>query len=238
MRIISKHHDYYDCGVAFGIDPKITYVRLNRDTDPTSMEAPLDVDLTNGSILKDRSLWSEEALWYRTDKKPPYKSYERKYEKNWLFFCGKQYFFRTETFMERPLAAGSKSFTIYSFQEEWIEWNPPTKFGQHYLDNQTVGIPCSVNDILGCPIVIAKVEHKWKEKPRLIDIHMNPCLKDYGVHGKFGFSDPYWVFNEISMWLGKKNQEGRDAVQPLTEQQKVEQHGFHYKQSFRHRKDD
>lgn len=231
MKIVSKFKDYYDCGVAFGIDPKIKYNRL-QNTDPILIPVPKALP-----TFSRNTWWREDRLWdtYKDKKFPPPASGLVKDRSYWLFFCGNIYKFSciySEYFHEGKF----RTYRVSTMHEQWEEYHCVYEAGYRELANQVVGTPTDVNTTLDCPIVIGWERDHGFNRGQL-EILLNPCLKEYGVHGKYGFPDPFWVFNEISMWLGKKNQEGRDAVQPLTEQQKVEQHGFHYKSSFRHRKD-
>lgn len=47
MKIISKHRDFYDSGVAYGLDTEITYVRYARDLE---VFAPIHNDTWSGDI--------------------------------------------------------------------------------------------------------------------------------------------------------------------------------------------
>lgn len=192
MRIISKFQDYYDAGLAYGVDPDLVYVR-EQDT----IDRKADTSNENCRDRKLNSRWSPFRYKFRAD--DPDREYEHR--NVFLSFCGKRYYgieiesrLRHET-MRRLNTWDPNTQRVYCWTAaEADEWSEASKLMDHVDDADAWGPKEDhwANLEYGTPIVLEYPDWRW------IRVVKNPCLKDLGFSRVV---DPYTAFQEISMYL-------------------------------------
>ena len=179
MKIISKFSDYYDCGIAYGVDEKIYFKR----------ETTLERERSQGDQKPDR--WNSELR----------NNIEAKGD---ISFCGKLYRYKV-----RKTSKSGKPIPIYSFnrktavykyyynEETYLEdhpehykksrhkWRTPEKLKEYF----------TIQDI-------GDEEFIKRGVPYFTDQISLPILKDYQFAKAV---KPMEAFQEISMYLGRLN---------------------------------
>lgn len=231
MRIHSKFQDYYDCGLAYGVDENILFTReTNKQT----------VDFKNGGNTREANL--KKTRTERRDKETGWVSV------NFLHFCGKVYPFY---WVERTKKVGRDLMTCTDITEEWIEytWDIETadeRFGEidknsWWYKNRTADYDKefesfedhTLNKKYNSPIVLEYFEYPGYDYNTYGEVThvINPCLKDIGF---VKVVDPYTAFQEISMYLAMLHHpEDKDLDPVATDIEKVRQHGMDEKYGFR-----
>lgn len=239
MRIISKFQDYYDSGLAYGIDQDIVY---ERHTDHNFIARP-----TNGSNTELLRVYDERPFFRYVNNNKRY--YSRGGTAcDYLHFCGKRYtfFFYNEDYNVK-LKSGLKEIrhrAHYFWTPEQIEGVLEVPHDNSYhmkhsgsnYDNVWDTPDTTLNEEYNSPIVLeflsglpANLELPWSRDSFLRVI--NPCLKDIKFQTRI---DPYQAFQEISMYLSMlQNPEDKDLDPEATDVEKVRQHGMDEKYGFR-----
>lgn len=231
MRIRSKFQDYYDCGLAYGVDENILFIRETNEHG---------INFTNGDNSREVNLHGD-----RTERRSKDYGWVRI---NFLHFCGKVYPFY---WIRRSKKIGRDHMTGDSITEEWIEytWDAETaneRFGKidktswwykhSNTDYEKEFVPYeddTLNRRYNSPIVLEYFENPSLSYSTHGDIThiVNPCLKDIGF---VKVVDPYTAFQEISMYLAMLHHpEDKDLDPSATDVEKVRQHGMDEKYGFR-----
>jgi hypothetical protein len=209
MKISSKFHDYYDCGVKFGHDPKSVYTR------------------------EEKTFKLKQSLF------PTFQHYDGKagranYDSFWIGFCGVWYFGIKESFhgLGRYQVATLERF-IYDTKEieeilgkynknSFFDFWSKSKGGIRIIDiNRTHDEKLFLE--YDCPILHFKKDHNG------FYLTTNPKLKEYNFEKVF---DPFSAFQEIEMFLG--NSLAKQIDPPiLSDKGRITAHGFDLKTSFR-----
>jgi len=184
MRVISKFSDFYDCGIAYGVDPKLVYERKTQhleDCDPKRMDrltAAVPIRISSSYFPSKREDIRECIV-----------------TPCWLSFCGKRYFFK------RLAAQTTDHKIIY----HWI-WNQEELYSLHnkYQTRHSWYQRRKNNNTY--PVVDDNTQNIAHNSPAVLEIldrqcitvTVDPCLKEIGFSKMM---DPYTAFQEISMFL-------------------------------------
>tara|TARA_B100000745_G_scaffold300550_2_gene255184 strand:+ start:677 stop:1420 length:744 start_codon:yes stop_codon:yes gene_type:complete len=241
MRILSSFQDYYDAGIAYGVDPDLVYERKTRE------ESFVESKTNN----REHKLFKERQFYYRNLKnglmhqhnrlmkpfKIGYVIYSSSRTDQWyLHFCGIRYpFHHIERFKCTPELVGLQSWPN-SRAESLNFWKPgdgtdiltsikDTVWVQIDASKEFEQVPDIINERYQCPIVLEKSYRTGS------DFILNPCLKDIGFQN---IMDPYAAFQEISMYLAAlQNPEDKDLDPAATDLEKIKSHGMDPKYGFR-----
>ncbi|HUV84907.1 MAG TPA: hypothetical protein VMV86_04310 [Methanosarcinales archaeon] len=253
MRIISSFRDYYDSGIAYGIDPDLLYVRETR-------VQKIDNKNPMGKHLHElQNAFGTLA--------------EFEGHKGVIAFCGKLYPFYEVNTDSMPGFCFSYNKTFFSFKEMQDAFNEEYQDKILFCLKQKLKILklCEVKSVesfvktirahikeLTKPnrywskMKLAPIEHDQTyigkrvsddmfraEKSPIIMVDsfdrlnkavtVNPRLQDYGFASVM---DPVTAFQELSAFLGSNLVEQKDPNPPMSDELKSEIHGFD-KWSFR-----
>lgn len=216
MKIKSKFKDYYD-HVAYlydGGDPKCVYIR-ERITDEISSKVSLTqkglIDLPL-SLTSNNKLDSNLVINFK-----------------WLSICGKYHLLISKSygnwdlFTEEKYPIESKRISGY-----WSNWNRNK--------NQLMAFSDSLLELsrkLNAPVFTF---HKPFRNSDTVIIDANiPILGDIGLPNLI---NSYQLYQEISYFMGNLINVSPDLSlkSMMTSKEKIVQHGFDIKKSFRHRK--
>jgi len=240
----TKFKDYYDGAVGMGIDKTIVYERATKDVYYSEVK---DLNLI-------KTLHHETLFTYRIPNKLNlpnfYTSSKSKYDDVSLFiigFCGKYYLgfkfirkildkwgydsHKTKTFITYNVDEAKKEL---SFDNEY-SWKKSKKNQQKNL----IAFNAFVDKIKN--LDDSKVFSNYHTPIFLIketDIvfEINPELKEFDF---YKVVDTYTAFQEVQMYISGvlgTNEDGHDT--PMSEKEKVQQHGFDQKYGFRTRPKD
>ena len=245
MKIQSPFKDYYDfVEHLYGSDPKVTYVRdklvkdklpvkqqklrfvgwgANYNPDHLTVTAPLRIsDLPNNISMRDSGT---------------------EYSFKWLVITGRyyllvtvrqqvgntypyQYHYETSVFDESRHAEIVDSIYGRFFYERHT--------GSYYLNRADKALD-ELSRKVGQPVYVINGVHRWKSEDNIsIDIKI-PILKDLGIASLI---DSQTLFQEIYTYMMNVIRESPDLAPPvkISDKDRLVQHGFDLKQSFRHRK--
>lgn len=194
MRIMSKFQDYYDCGVAYGIDKKILYKRKTKSFC-------VDFDSRNPR-LESIEFRSVRAKQHPTKNPEDMRNFD--YTPVGLSFCGKLYM-GLEIVERIDLPPTSTNFheyvTTYIWNMDDVEnhefidevgyyyWYDKPKFTYfNILDDE------EMNMKYDSPVVLERYVRSNYEP----NVFVNPSLKELGFSRVV---DPYQAFQEISMYI-------------------------------------
>ena len=193
MKIISKFSDYYDCGLAYGIDEKLCFVRVTK-------------------IVEDRKVWIHSKDIYITEKKAKGRRVTVHYKR--MGFCGKIY-----PFVYITIEEGVKKDKVYhyklvrelfyydmdsfiAFKQNFLGISPTLLFRQEDFFNHDYS--CDISLFQKYQVAYFLIEQYDDEdengKAFTKDICvLLPCLKIYRF---VKIKEPLEAFQEISMYLG------------------------------------
>ena len=196
MRIISKFQDYYDSGLAYGIDSNVVYVREQEELSRTP-----DTSNENTRDRKMLTSWRTNRYFYEIDDKR-----ERSYRNVFLTFCGKRYL-GIECESHMPLLPFRERHGGYLYDPDTrfdYYWSSEAADAVSKLDRWVYhgeGVDDNVwgpqdddwaNYEYGAPVVLERPT--W----RCVEVIRNPSLKELDFKEVM---DPYTAFQEISMYL-------------------------------------
>ena len=196
MYIKSKFQDYYDCGIAYGVDPKIRYNRKHTHEIIKNNDLP-DIEEESYDYSRPRWSWriSKASSAKVGDLIDVYSGY--------LWFCGKSYrFVELHTMTKRYFETDSRYYMKPKITTVWRAEDVPSSImdqlwfygrkepAKFVIENNPIESD-KINLHFKSPIV--KLTYK-----RGVHVDVNPCLKDIGFSVVI---DPYTAFQEISMYL-------------------------------------
>lgn len=206
MRIISSFKDYYDSGMSFGMDPKLIYVREEKE---------ILVD-KNDKVQKE--FLDNHNLFRHT-----YHSH------NILGFCGKVY--PLYSFGSRiQCCSYNYLFANSKYERDFVNSQPSWLPGGQVKGDENWGKKIS-DDIFrkyNSPIIIASAPYGYSYLNE-ITLTINARLKDYQFMKIF---DVVSCYQEISMYIGNELAKQEDPIIKHSDKLKAESHGFD-KWSFR-----
>lgn len=234
MRIYSKFHDYYDIGLAYGVDD-IVYVRK---TDEIKDFKVPDIQKVVGEKRGWRGAYTIYNNWWRN-------SVMRTSELFFVGFCGKLYPAYEIGWGEYNYDAYSKTEIVYSIEalDKLLDKYPAVKkaiagdgskskrYGYNSTYESIVKLfnefhHGNINDVF---FELKTPSFYWKAKDanKLV---INPVLKDLKFQRMV---DPYTAYQEISMFIGGVLGMGEPETIDISDLDLIEQKGFDKKWSFR-----
>lgn len=222
MNIVSKYPDYYDCGVAYGIDKKIYFKREKKEL---------------GTFYSRRNFKEPTTEFFGDGA---------------VYFCGKKYPFQVVATVKDPkkpikreeVSLKKCDYTYYYDIEEYYFDYPhriPTKGKFHKWQLERKSVPRENLDVVdisdeefikrgvpyfaetSLPNYYGTPEQEFSSESNL------PILKNF----KFAKAvDPMVAFQEISMYLGVINNKEQEC--DIAEEHRIKGHGFNC-ESFRTR---
>lgn len=226
MKIISKFKDYYDyvAHTYGGGDPKIIYNRSRlgelHQVGSVSYTRTLEVEFSLASLkIPFRHIHS------------PLNSYYGEYGFRWLSVCGKPY--PLINVDDKVTGSLYQKHELFNFQKH-----------KHLLDPRDWG-----NKIIRLQIGVERrslVELSKKIGHPVFEIlhHGNKATYingDCPILGNLGFASVYpaeQLYQDLSYFIVNKMKDSPDLAPriEISDKEKITQHGFDVKQSFRHRK--
>lgn len=219
MHIKSRFKDYYDyvAHAYGGGDKRVTYVRERIPTELTSVtfgrdeiKFGMDIPDLNVRLFKGRI--------------------------SWLVVNGKVYTLFVERnddhSYEPPKLITEENFggrTAELFQYANLRW-------ERYQNRDSVWAAEISRRIKQPVFVIDSFHYGWTSGTTTFDIQENiPILQNLQFTKFYG---PEQLYQEIAYYISNKMVDSPDLVvnNNMTDKEKIVQHGFDYKQSFRHRK--
>jgi hypothetical protein len=213
MRIKSKFKDYYDF-IAHqygGGDPKVVYSR-DRIAPLSESGTDIGVNLGRGRV---------RPLPY------PYSSFT-KYTFRWVAIAGKYYLIYSNQDSEnfKVVTQGSEVYNLLKKERPYLTRRSENK--------EFIASPSSE---------LIKLSRELKQPVFTLDLHLNGyrAMSTIPNLGELGFASlisPEQMYQDIAYFIGNTINESPDLAPPnhMTDKEKIAQHGFDLKQSFRHRK--
>jgi hypothetical protein len=241
MRIISSFYDYYDKGIAYGIDPKLVYVRDQKEFDFNNQKAKKDLfklalDMPSfpygdfGVIGFCGKAYPFYQFYFNSEFKKTYYSV-KDIEKDLENING----FRS--FLMSKNSDGISDKVYRHVVEGYIDRlksfvNTPQYFGgifpSRYPNEFDIHSGQRIRDDIfieyKSPVILAQ-----RIGENNIHVTINPILNMYSfvvIH------DPIMAFQEIAMYLGSNMANQTDPVTNFSDELKADIHGFD-KWSFR-----
>ncbi|CAB4196666.1 hypothetical protein UFOVP1290_186 [uncultured Caudovirales phage] len=216
MRIISSFFDYYDKGLAFGIDPNLVYVRETKILKAGYGEPGANnslVGMLRSIALSEKNHRLSHAV---------------------IGFCGKAYP------MFRVSFGNKKTKNYYSFDSIqndldngiFVDKYPYTSYELHNVMQKTVDRQYAKYDRLqlGCKDITDKIFREYKAPVLLADYEgysprftINPRLNEYNFITQV---DPIAAFQELAMFVGNNLVDQKDPNPKLSDDIKRDIHGF------------
>jgi hypothetical protein len=225
MKIKSRFKDYYDyvAHAYGGGDERVTYVREPLPDTLTSVTLPDFVDLptpglsgtkayTKHLIVNSRVYTLIAVVDPATNLPGPYQLFHRdNFDDDDIINLKVQYRWRDN--------------------EGWSSLKWERYFGQ---ENATA---LALSKIIKQPVFLVDSYHRnWTSKSTQFEINPHiPVLREYGINH---YIQPEQLYQEIAYFMSNKMVDSPDLVvhNNMTDKEKILQHGFDIKQSFRHRK--
>lgn len=235
MIIKSQFKDYYDhiSHIYGGGDPNVIYIR-NRFTEATQYNT--DMVFPPKVVPFKKEL--RQAPQYTHMTSSPWVGYDAK----WLIICARYYL------ILKPVNSfvGWKVFTENNFPEIWnklvfrrlnqyISFQQQPDSPEWYCGSASPEL-VELSRLVGAPVFTICNNWRYNSKQYDVDIDSEiPILKDIGMPSLIS---PQQMYQDIAYFVGNTINESPDLMPPtkMTDLEKVEQHGFDKKQSFRHRK--
>ncbi len=240
MRIISKHHDFYDTAISFGVDRSLVYKRHEETIRGVSDEIGLD--------LNDLPLTSHlgNAKTGRWEDCPTFTLHM-------LLFCGELIPFVVERHRQEwlgPLrtathwtldsvetAIAAHPLTRAAYEERRIESKLFVRKTVRDVFGHRIGSDrlAAIHEAHRSPVVLYRnLEMRCNQfRPIGVETVRNPILRDIGFQSH---RDPYATYQAIAMYLGGVMRQAEQDTVTLTDEERRDKHGMD-KWSFRKRSD-
>ena len=245
MYIISKFKDYYDGAVGMGIDKSIVY---ERHTIGEKYEQVKKYETFKELMPKTKFPFSRHNNFDMDDFHTNSKSIYYKVDTFVVGFCGKYYlgfrFSRKRKSKGIGLEITDEHKYVYDIEEAKKELTFEDRYSWRKEKNSNREL-IKFNDVVNkinnfdnseiftkyrTPIFLIK---KFGQDHNDGILVINPLLKDVDF---YKMVDTYTAFQEVQMYISGvlgTNEDGHDT--PMTEKEKVQQHGFDKKYGFRTR---
>lgn len=123
----------------------------------------------------------------------------------------------------------------YRYDPNRHESESPKYWARHFANESKIAL--EVSKLIQQPVfLINQIDYDWKQKKYRIVIDKNvPTLSEYGMPH---YIQPEQLYQDIAYFVSNKMVTSPDLVvnDNMTDKEKIVQHGFDLKQSFRHRK--
>ncbi|MBK9153905.1 MAG: hypothetical protein IPM25_06755 [Chloracidobacterium sp.] len=212
MKLHSDFHDYYDHAIGYGIDEKVHYNRYAKPVEitlKTEFDRPLHP--RSGFLGFCGNLFPFVQL----------SRYDKKRDYDW------------EDEYDGRIVEDFSAFSLDEYKEKeeaWDEYSDDIGFSSDIRLKQFFGDWRMHSDALfvelQCPVWMMLF---YQESPNGV---LNPRLKNLGFER---IRDAFTAFQEISMYVANILIEQKE-IGIVDDKHRIEQHGFDFKQSFRHRK--
>lgn len=194
MKIISKVKDYYDSGMAYGIDDTIHYVRHEGDSD------------VSGNILKilDPKGWCRLDYHYPRDRFFNGREIENYYLR-YLLFCGKVYPIVIYSYIPKNGSISDKITNTLIGYDECLDFYEQVEVTKNKWDSDDLSNTFKERIKLFTDKLIIDEHVKYKSPILYYTIKSNWVVTlDKNLKGLrfFRVMDPFTAFQEISMFLG------------------------------------
>jgi len=219
MRIISKHRDYYDSCMRYGMDKTFVYAR-NREEIPVS-----EVD-TKFDRLSQRPLFYSRNM----PQGHPFSNVRE----GAVGFCGKIYPFVSSVidFENEEFFYNAEAFERFyahlkrhkSFEKDYSRYFK--EVDKHFRQNPVVENESLFLE-MNVPSLAIEGSLDYRGEHHLVK---NPTLKDYKFYKVF---DPFSAYQEISMFLGNQLCNTKEAEVPVGDDIVLAQSKGYNKWSFR-----
>ncbi len=246
MKIISKHHDYYDACLAYGHDDHIVYLRDHLKFEHRLLDRDVPEIIRNlRAVFKSLSSGQETSVdwmstrWYdRLPNSLRGKNHMVDIRTIRILFCGKHYPAIRAHVTPYGVMHPSKTEFFYdadsliAFLEEYgvgdsrkSKWSKDTDFAniRTWFNTNTARQP----------------DYNWMVANKVTcvvadggDILVNPPLKDYQFFRKL---DPYTAFQELDMYVGGTLAYPQNMMVEIEDKYRIMAHGFDMKYGFRTR---
>ena len=180
MKIISKFKDYYDCGMTYGLDNKLHYVRHIEEFTPSEKIV---------KTIKDNKYRNLRTCYYSNVK---YKNNLTKgYESTYLLFCGKfipiiKVIYKNELIPSEYIHGYDKCFEFYklsNYENIFVE----------FMRTFTNELILNEHTVEKSPILL------FEKSYQVVNGNKNVSLKKLNL---VKFMDPITTFQEIAMFMG------------------------------------
>jgi hypothetical protein len=233
MRIISRHHDYYDSALAHGADMTLVYERSTRTLDGRGDPLGEALDVLSAPRREGHSVFH----------KGRYHPQER-YLPGVLLFCGRAFPFYEHDHYERPVdgrtrtvhwgldtveaaveASGQRGRWEASY-EGYAHRSFSRAHVQGFFEAPTPEGPAAdAHARHGTPVIL----YRRLRDERKVQTVLDPVLRDLGF---YRLRDSFTAFQEIAMYLGGVLRAGERPMVEIPDQVRAEKHGMD-KTSFR-----
>mgnify|MGYP006297348471 CR=1 FL=1 len=233
MYIISKQKDYYDGVVgSVGMDKTIVYERKTVEIEDNK-SIPKFVRSTRFHWKDENPFLNLCRASVKTDNDKGY------YAMNGFIvgFCGKLYlgwkfYYKVKAFLPESGEYGevTKEDIIYDY-ENVKQYLKPRYWGSSLDDNaKFVNSYNPIEIFRECDAPIFLYD-SYNERPRNTDVfYINPVLKDWEF---YKVVDAFTAFTQLQMFIGGVLGTGEKKITEISNENKIEQHGFDRKWSFR-----
>lgn len=223
MRISSQFKDYYDyvAHLYGGGDPSILYLR-NRLSPLSDFGTPTEVTVKHSDVFGLPNPYhksSPSSFWMF----------------KWLAVCGKYYLLVSKVnygevdYAPWEILDKKKHQNLFERLTGTRRFDPP-KPENYWVGNFQPGL-VELSRKINAPVFTFS---PWRDGTVHVDGEI-PILADLDFHR---FYHPDQMYQELSYFLGNVIKESPDMMPAtnMTDKEKISQHGFDIKQSFRHRK--
>lgn len=214
MLIVSEFHDYYDTALGQGIDKTIVYNREVKEFFDTTLL--LDYNIENGDLFQNNrsGLKVRKTTWHI------------------IGFCGRTYVcLRVETSSKSSTYLDQKEFYFGLECLKYLREDRDLKKTYDFITKIHGKENIELFFKYKSPVFIYTPEIQsmiWNNKTT--KIILNPILKEYKF---FKIFDTFTAFQEIAMFISGVLGSNREPELKLTDKDKIIQHGFDTKWSFR-----
>lgn len=249
MKIISKFKDYYDCGLFYGVDKSVVYVR--HTSEPLTTK-----EISSDSVYLPfhKSVVSSENVNLKF-----INFISKKFQI--LMFCGKAYpiieiDIRKVFNAKDPFKKLNSIHTAYSYQDyikiitefmtkkeegtflkkldvdvERDHWNAEKRYIQRYFDQELSSVEKTYEYIHyenGCPVFLLFFDRlithqRHYNRDLTANFIENPILKDLNF---YNVVDPYNAFRDIEMFLGGVMAQAENKMIQIDDEHLAQAKGF------------
>ena len=224
MKIKSRFKDYYDyvAHAYGGGDERVTYVREPLQDELTTIIVNGNIDFYSPPIdeLKTRTKYLVVNG----------KVYVLVSVKNEMGMYDPYQLFTEKNFKDRVDSLSVRyRWTMFPQKNTVKQWEKYFAFESKVVTE--------ISKMIKQPVfIIDSIENRWKEQQTRVAIDKNiPILSEYGLNH---YIQPEQLYQDIAYYVSNKMVTSPDLEvhDNMTDKEKIVQHGFDLKQSFRHRK--
>lgn len=232
MKISSKWKDYYDyvAHIYGGGDPSILYLRKRLIEKPINEYAPDCISIVQDGLKRPVDL--------RFASNPSYST-------KWLAVCGRYYLLLLSNDLDakweildedlHPKVWAwmfDRGYVFGGKKHSWSSHYHPPRNKNYYLGELSKEL-IQLTKKVGAPVFTFNMCPVNKN-----DVNVDPVVPVLGDLNFHKFFSPEQLYQEISYFIVNTMKDSPDMMPPtvMSDKEKITQHGFDIKQSFRHRK--